>query len=369
GKGWTNPNPLVGAVIVKDGKIIAEGYHHKYGELHAERDAIKNAVENNVDLSESEIYVTLEPCCHHGKQPPCVEAIVESGIKKVIIGSRDPNPLVNGGGVEYLKAHGIEVLQDFMKEECDALNPVFFHYIKNKMPYVILKYAMTMDGLTATSKGESKWITGDLARANVHKTRSEVMAVLTGIGTVMKDDPMLNVRLEGNYRQPVRVILDYSLMIPLESNLVKTAQDPDCGKVIVYMAEHLLIAAFEKMAQLKALGVEVVMVKAENRKLSVRAVLEDLAERKIDSVLVESGGYLNSSFVFNQMEEGEKVPFVNEVHSYIAPKIFGNDGNDVFNPVRGVGVDFPKDAVLFEKPEIEIFGDDILLRYKLKNSV
>ena len=196
GKGFTNPNPLVGAVIVKDGQVIAEGYHHKYGELHAERDALKNARENGVDVTGAELYVTLEPCCHTGKQPPCTQAVIDSKISHVIIGSRDPNPLVDGKGVKQLQDAGIKVTQDFLKAECDAINPVFFHFIKNKMPYVIIKYAMTADGQTATSKAESRWITGHQARQNVHLTRAESMAVMTGIGTAKKDNPMLNVRLE-----------------------------------------------------------------------------------------------------------------------------------------------------------------------------
>jgi len=358
-KGFTNPNPLVGAVIVKDDKIIAEGYHHKCGDLHAERDAIKNAKDNNIDIKDSTIYVTLEPCCHHGKQPPCTQAIIDSGIKKVVIGSRDPNPLVDGKGVQILQNAGIEVEQDFMKEECDSINEVFFHYIKSKMPYVIVKYAMTMDGETATSIGESKWITGESARQNVHKTRSECMAIMTGIGTVLKDDPMLNVRLENqNVRQPIRVIADSHLRISLESKIVKTAKDIS---VIVFCSNNLNEIESKKKEELENLGVKVIQVEKdenENYGLNIEKMLKTLGEMGIDSVFVESGGSLSASLFFPKN-------FVKEVHVYIAPKIFGNDGKNIFSPIKNKGINFPSDCVKLTKLKIEFFGEDILLKYKV----
>ena len=166
GEGWTNPNPMVGAVIVKDGRIIGEGYHKKYGELHAERNAIASLTES---AEGAVIYVTLEPCCHHGKTPPCTEAIIEQKIRKVVIGSRDPNPKVAGKGVQMLREAGVTVVEDFMREECDQLNPVFFHYITMKTPYVVMKYAMTLDGKIATKTGASKWITGEAALNSFNK--------------------------------------------------------------------------------------------------------------------------------------------------------------------------------------------------------
>lgn len=197
---WTHPNPQVGAVIVSSvesgEKILATGYHHNYGNLHAERDALKNASLAGIDVKGSSLYVTLEPCCHFGKQPPCTQAIIESGIKNVVIGSRDPNPLVNGKGVKILEDAGINVIQDFLRDECDEINRIFFHFIKYKTPYVIVKYAMSADGETSCAGGNSKWITGEAARKNVHKTRANVMAVMTGINTVLKDNPLLNVRLD-----------------------------------------------------------------------------------------------------------------------------------------------------------------------------
>ena len=363
GKGFTNPNPLVGAVIARGGKIIAEGYHHKYGELHAERDALKNARENGVDVKGAEIFVTLEPCCHFGKQPPCTQSIIDSGIRKVVIGSRDPNPLVDGKGVKILKDAGIEVVQDFMKDECDALNSVFFHYIKSKIPYVIVKYAMAADGETATSAGNSKWITGDLARKNVHRTRARVAAVMAGIRTAKADDPLLNVRLEEKspdgreFEQPVRVIADANVELGEESRLAKTASQIPLW---IFCRKNLDEDAKKRRSALEKIGVKFFETEEKNSHLDLEDILKTLGENGIDSVLVESGGGLNAGLFFS---DGKSL--VDEVHVYIAPKIFGNDGEKIFSPVRGGGISEISDCVRLSKPEIQSFGDDILLKYKV----
>lgn len=182
GVGWVNPNPLVGAVIVKNDEIIGEGYHEKYGELHAERNALKNCVKSAEGAT---MYVTLEPCCHHGKTPPCTDAIIKSKIKKIIVGSNDPNQLVSGKSFQILRNKGIEVVEEFMKEECDSINKVFFHYITKKTPYVVLKYAMTLDGKIATKVGKSKWITGEKSRKNVHFDRHRFSGIMVGVNTVI----------------------------------------------------------------------------------------------------------------------------------------------------------------------------------------
>lgn len=202
GMGFTAPNPMVGAVIVKNGRIIGQGYHRKYGELHAEREALAVCTEEPKGAS---IYVTLEPCCHYGKQSPCVNAILEAGIRRVIIGSSDPNPLVAGKGIRILKDYGIEVTENILKEECDKLNEAFFYYIQNKKPYVVMKYAMTMDGKIAAYTGESKWVTGEAARIHVQKQRLKYTGIMVGVGTVLADDSILTCRLE-NSRNPVRII-------------------------------------------------------------------------------------------------------------------------------------------------------------------
>ncbi|MBE6353269.1 bifunctional diaminohydroxyphosphoribosylaminopyrimidine deaminase/5-amino-6-(5-phosphoribosylamino)uracil reductase RibD [Treponema sp.] len=359
GEGFVHPNPMVGAVIVRDNKILAEGYHHNYGNLHAERDALKNAAEQNISVEGAELFVTLEPCCHHGKQPPCTQAIIDAKIKKVYIGSRDPNPLVNGKGVQILKDAGIEVVQDFLKEECDSINKIFFHYIKYKTPYVILKYAMTLDGQTATYTKDSKWISGNSSRTNVHKTRANVSAVLTGIQTALADDPMLNCRLEDGKKHfnPVRIVLDSSVQLKKDSALVRTAKEIP---VIDVCAEKLSSEESERMTELKNLGVEFIQIESCEGRIDLEKLLVLLGERGIDSILVESGGFLNASFLFQK-----KNPLVNEIHVYLAPKFFGNDGTNIFNPVRGLGIELAKDALTLKKPEIEFFEDDILLKYEV----
>lgn len=210
GRGWTNPNPMVGAVIVKDGRVIGEGYHHRCGALHAEREAFAACRESPAGAT---LYVTLEPCCHHGRQPPCTEAILEAGISRVVVGSGDPNPLVAGKGLDILRAHGAEVETGVLQPECDALNAVFFHYIRTRQPYVVMKYAMTLDGKIATRTGASRWITGEKARERVHQDRRRYAAIMAGVGTVLADDPLLTCRMEGG-RNPVRVICDTHLRTP-----------------------------------------------------------------------------------------------------------------------------------------------------------
>ena len=203
GTGAVNPNPLVGAVIVKDDRIIGQGYHARYGDLHAERAAFASLTE---DATGAEMYVTLEPCCHYGKQPPCTLAIVEHGIKKVYVGSDDPNDKVAGKGIAFLREHGVEVETGVMKDACDAINPVFFHYITTKLPYVVMKYAMSMDGKIAAYTGKSQWITGEAARQHVQETRSWLKGIMVGCNTVLQDDPALTCRIEGG-RNPVRICL------------------------------------------------------------------------------------------------------------------------------------------------------------------
>ena len=352
GEGFTHPNPLVGAVLVKDGIVLATGYHHRYGDLHAERDCLKNAREKGVDTKGATMYVTLEPCCHTGKQPPCTNAIIEAGIARVVIGSRDPNNLVNGKGVEQLKSAGIEVVQDFMKEECDKLNEVFFYYITHKMPYVILKYAMTADGRTATVSGKSKWITGEKARENVHRTRASVAAVMTGIGTVKADDPLLTCRLDDGkeHHQPERIVIDTNLEIPEESALVKSAKTSKVTVIYGFFNPH----TSDRREWLFHQGVETASFSLdEKHRINIKEVLEYLASIGIDSILVESGGELAASVL----------PFANEVHAYVAPKIFGGV-SDIRVPIRGEGVDSPDDAVQFSLSSVEQFGDDVLLKYK-----
>lgn len=365
GIGFTNPNPLVGAVIVKDGRIIGEGYHERYGELHAERNAIAALSES---AEGADIYVTLEPCCHYGKTPPCTEAIIENKIARVIIGSRDPNHKVAGKGAQILRAAGIEVIEDYMRDECDKLNPVFFHYIMTNTPYVVMKYAMTADGKIATKNGASKWITGEVSRNYVQQMRSEYMGIMVGINTVLADDPMLNVRLEGK-RNPIRIICDTNLRIPLDSKLCTTANE---YPLIVACSEAAAASNTEKVNILESMNVKVLSIEngAENRAgedeidknavkesfagIDLKKLMKELGAMKIDSILLEGGGTLNESAL--------RAGIVNEVKAFVAPKIFGGSAK---SPVDGMGVNVPDEAHKMKLKDIEKMGDDILLSYIL----
>lgn len=342
GEGFVSPNPLVGAVIVKDGKVIGEGYHEKCGELHAERNAFKNCKESAEDGT---IYVTLEPCCHYGRTPPCTEAIIEARIRRVVIGSRDPNPLVSGKGAEILRKAGIEVVEDFMREECDKLNPIFFRYITTKLPYVSLKYAMTADGKIATYSGKSKWITGEYSRNDVHRLRKKHRAIMVGIGTVLADNPMLNCRIE-NGRNPIRIVCDSNLSIPLDCNICKTANE--ISTIVVSAVENP-----EKQADLGKMGVRTLVFPDENGKVDLKNFMSYLGENSIDSVLIEGGGTL----AYSALQSG----IVNHIYSYIAPKIFG--GEFAKTPVEGIGVESPDTCFELKRTSLHEIGNDILVEY------
>ena len=348
GTGRTNPNPLVGAVIVKQNQIIGQGFHHKYGDLHAERDALRDCLERGNDPSGATMFVTLEPCCHTGKQPPCVEAIVQAKIKKVVVGSRDPNPLVSGKGAAFLREHGVQVEQDFLREECDALNFIFFHYITKGTPYVALKYAMTADGKIATASGASKWISCQESRDFVHQLRAKYSCILCGIGTVLKDDPLLTCRIP-NGRNPTRVICDSNLRIPLESNIVQTARD--VPTIIACRGLTQAQNANTKQKALRDLGVQIIQTGSD--RVDLRLLLKALAERNLDSVLVEGGSQINFSF----LEAG----LANRLYCFVAPKIFGGAAP---TPVGGRGVLEVADAFALATRDVRKIGDDILIEYE-----
>lgn len=350
GMGHTNPNPMVGAVIVKNGKIIGEGYHVRYGELHAERNAIASLKESAKGAT---MYVTLEPCCHHGKTPPCTEAIIEQGIAKVVIGSRDPNPVVSGKGEAILKLANISVVSDFMREECDKLNPVFFHYIQTGTPYVVMKYAMTADGKIATKTGESKWITGETSRQLVQEMRSRYMGIMAGIGTVLADDPMLNVRIP-HARKPIRIICDSKLRIPLDSKICQSAKEYPTIVACALNEEEWKYSS--KKEQLETLGVEVICVREESgTTVDLKALMQLLGTRKIDSIFLEGGGTLNDAFM--------RAGLVQEVKAFIAPIIFG--GKNAVSPIAGTGIEKISEAKIMKLMGANQIGDDFLLEYKV----
>ena len=360
GRGWVNPNPAVGAVIVKEGRVIGEGWHERYKGLHAERNAFASLTES---AEGADLYVTLEPCCHYGKTPPCTEAIIAHKIRRVVIGSDDPNPKVAGKGVIQLREAGILVETGVMKAECDRLNPIFFHYITTNMPYVVMKYAMTADGKIATKTGASKWITGEKAR--VQEMRHCYMGIIAGIGTVLADDPMLNVRLEGK-KSPIRIICDSRLRIPLDSKICRSAgqyrtmiacgkiedgdlgiekkkeQDADCKEMV------------RKAEKLRAMGIEVVSLPDVQGRVDLLQLMNYLGSQKIDSVFLEGGGELNDSFL--------RAGLVQELKVFIAPKIFG--GKEAKTPVSGVGVELPDQGTAFVLEKTSVIGEDFLLEYR-----
>lgn len=344
GTGWVNPNPLVGAVIVKEGRVIGSGYHKGYGELHAERDALRNCTESPEG---ADIYVTLEPCCHYGKTPPCTDAIIESGIRKVFIGSDDPNPKVAGKGIGILRNHGIEVQTGVLQTECYEINQVFFHYIKNCRPYVIMKYAMTMDGKIATCSGKSKWITGEAARHRVHQDRHRYMGIMVGVGTVLADDPSLDCRLPQS-KNPVRIICDTHLRTPLTAKVVQTSKQ-----------QQTILATcccdLQKQQPYLDAGCEVVVLPQKEEHIDLPELMNRLGQKGLDSILLEGGSTLN----WAAMQSG----IVNQVQTYLAPKLFG--GADAKSPVGGMGVAAPDEAFCLSPPQITVLGPDILLESRV----
>ena len=348
GEGFTSPNPLVGAVIVKDDKVIGIGYHQKYGENHAEINAFLDAQKKGEDVEGADIYVTLEPCSHYGKTPPCADAIIKNKIKKVVIGCVDSNPKVAGNGIKKLEDAGIEVIVNVLEEECRKLNEVFFYYIANKRPFVVMKYAMTIDGKIATVSGKSKWITSEKAREHSHRFRNKYSAIMVGINTVIEDNPTLNCRLP-NTRNPIRIILDSSLKIDLNSNICKTAKE-----IKTFIAT--ISNDDKKIKELESLGIEIIKTESDNGRVNLKELMKILGEDKnIDSVYVEGGAFLHASLIEERL--------VNKVLVYIAPKIFG--GVKAKSPIGGEGIDDPNNAFKLIGGDITKIDDDLFLEYYL----
>lgn len=360
GLGFTNPNPMVGAVIVKNGKIISKGYHHACGMPHAERDALSN-VKDNVGTENSTLYVTLEPCCHYGKTPPCTEAIIDAKISRVVCAMSDPNPKVSGKGIEILKKNGIDVEVGLLENEARKLNKFFLSKQTLKRPFVALKIAQTLDGKIASYSRKSKWITGEKARNHGHFLRHKYMGILTGINTVISDNPMLNCRFDEklwddpdsdyellkqdrpklSLRNPVRIILDSNLSIPLDSKIVKTAVEIET--IIVTSKDSFnSMDNQDKIKHLKESRVSILAVSLDDsERINLAETLEKLAlpPYEIDSILVEGGASVHDSFLREKLAD--------YVHIYIAPKILG--GKDALSSVSGFGFDDPNNC-----PQVKI---------------
>lgn len=351
GAGRVNPNPLVGCVVVKDGRIVSEDYHHEIGGFHAERNALLKC--SDEDAAGADLYVTLEPCCHTGKTPPCTDIIIEKRIARVFVGAGDPNPKVAGKGIEILRSHGIEVITGILEQECLDINAVFFHYITTKTPYVISKFAETLDGKIATVTGDSQWITSEEARQRVHEDRNRYAGILVGIGTVLADDPLLTTRLTAEQkagldgfsgRNPIRIICDSHLRIPLDSQIVKTARE-------VRTIVACVPGEGKKRIALEAAGVEVLEMPSADGHVDLKYLLRELGKREIDGVLIEGGGEIHAAAF--------AACIVNSVQAYIAPKIVG--GLSAKSPVGGAGIPSLSDAVQLAVKSMERLGPDILV--------
>lgn len=339
--GRTSPNPLVGAVIVKDGRIVGQGWHRKAGTPHAEVHALAQAGELAKGAT---VYVTLEPCSHHGRTGPCADALIEAGVKKVVVAMTDPNPEVAGNGLVRLRAAGIEVVEGVLTAEAASINEVFLKWITTGMPFGILKTAMTLDGKIASHTGHSKWITSEAAREYVHKLRDIYDGILVGVGTILADNPKLTTRLPEGGHNPVRIIVDTRARTPLTANVVTDKQAP----TIIAVGRE---APVERIEALQKLGIEVVVLEQNSQGVDLRQLFKVLGERRITSVFIEGGATINASLLADNL--------IDKVYAFVAPKIIG--GKSAPGPVGGTGVDTVDQAILLENITTQTVGDDILI--------
>lgn len=343
GRGFTSPNPLVGAVIVKDGSIIAEGYHRRFGEPHAEIEALNQTGDA---ARGSTVYVTLEPCCHYGKTPPCTRALIDAGVTKVVMAMEDPNPLVAGMGKAELEAAGILVETGILVERAKKINEWFIKFTTTGVPFFLAKAAMTLDGKISTRAGHSRWITGQQTRQYVHWLRAGVDAVMVGSKTVQADDPMLTTRLSSaNGRDPIRLVIDGNARISPQSKLFKSSSTAPAFVIVKTTADH------RKKESLRAAGAELLEIEPKDGKIDLLKAARELGKRGIASVMIEGGGALLAA----AFEAG----IVDKALFFVAPKIFG--GKDAPTPVEGTGVEKVEDAVGLRDISVNRFGDDIVI--------
>lgn len=338
GEGTVNPNPMVGAIVVKNGKIIGTGYHKQYGGPHAEVYALAEAGELAKD---AEMYVTLEPCSHYGKTPPCADAIIKAGIKRCIVAMKDPNPLVSGRGLNKMAEAGIEVISGIMESESQNINKVFVKYISKDTPYIFLKTALTLDGKIATSTGDSKWISNDAAREEVQKYRNKYMGIMVGINTVLKDNPRLTARID-NGIDPYRIVIDPDLVINLDANIIKN--NIDKKTIIVSSQEN---KDTEKYKKLKDKNVKFILI--HGKEFEIYIVMKEIKKLGIDSVLVEGGSKVISHILREKL--------VDEGVFFIAPKILG-DSNAV-PIIDGFDVEKMSEAIKLKEISYKIYSDNI----------
>ena len=345
GRGYTSPNPMVGAVVVKNNKVIGQGWHRGVGLAHAEVNAIDDAGDSARD---GDLYVTLEPCNHTGKTPPCTQKILKSGIKRVFVGTEDPNPFVGGGGIAFLKEQGVEVYSGICRKRAEDLIEDFIWYVKNnKKPFVVLKCASTLDGSLATRTGDSKWITNEASRRYVHQLRHWVDAIVVGAGTIRADNPSLTTRIHDfDSRDPVRVILDARLSL---DPCLKVFTQPSNAKTIVATSEK---AHDERCLLFKKKGIDLIILPEKDGMIDLACLMENLGRQGMMTVLIEGGG----SLVHSALTAG----IVNKLYLFFAPKILG--GDDGVPMCRGRGPELMKDALGLDRVEVQRFDQDILIK-------
>ncbi len=340
GRGRTSPNPMVGAILVKDGKVVGEGYHAKTGEAHAEIIALQQARE---EARGAILYLNLEPCTHYGKTPPCAPQVIEAGVKRVVIGMEDPNPLVKGKGIEILRKAGLDVAVGILEKECRRVNEAFCKYILKKEPFVILKVAATLDGKMATRNGDSKWISGEASRRFVHKLRDQVDGVMVGIGTVLKDDPLLTARIRGG-RDPYRIVLDSRLKVPEEAKVIGTSP----SKAIIVTTE---LAPKDKIEKFEKRGVQVLVLDSKEGRVNLKSCLSKLGEIGMMNLLVEGGSQVNGSF----LDEG----LIDKLLLFLSPRLIGD--HQALGIFGGRGVFILPKAIVLKEIKTKRLGEDILL--------
>lgn len=349
GQGYTSPNPMVGAVIVKDGKVVATGYHQAAGGDHAEIHAINNA---GAHAQSATLYVTLEPCNHAGRTPPCTEKILAAGIKRVVAAMKDPNPDVKGGGIDYLKHQGIDVRVGVCEAEAKKVNEMFIKFVQKKRPFVIVKCAATLDGQIATKSGDSRWVTGKESRKFVHRLRHSVDAIMVGIKTVARDNPSLTTRLD--YKKgldPIRIVLDTQLAISEEAKLLRLDSESD---TIVITGNSV---SENKKLRIEKTGAQVIRAAVKDNFIDLDALMDQLGALGITSLLIEGGSRVIASAF--------KAGIVDKVFFYYAPKILG--GNDGFPICRGPGPAFMSECIPVKDIKVQQFEDDVMIEGYLAN--
>jgi len=345
GQGKTSPNPAVGCVIVREGKVVGRGWHRKAGTPHAEVHALNEA---GALAAGADVYVTLEPCSHFGKTPPCAKALIEAGVARVYVGMVDPNPLVSGKGIAMLREAGIAVETGFLEESCRQVNRPFIKWIQTRLPYVILKSALTLDGKTATISGDSKWITGDKSRREVHRLRGKLDAIMVGVGTVVKDDPQLTCRVPGG-KDPLRVVVDSQLRIPLHAALLSVKSE----------AKTLIATCSSDAARIEALtsrGAEVLLCRESEGRVDLADLFRRLGERGVQSILLEGGSHLAGAAL--------RAGLIDRCMIFLAPKLVGGAGMGLF---AGEGTALMADAIRLEGTTVKRVGEDILVEATPKN--